>query len=151
MSSAFFTRKWWCSLELFTYEELAVDSGYDYAVKFNRTTKTFRHFDEFMSIIGAASPVKFDLDSNSWLVSAYTFNRLSELNEALFPDKKKQRKEAAKAKMQEAVKGEVKVVHDYDGMGADMKLQPYDYQKRVIKFAVDAETALIVSPCGSGR
>ena len=138
-------------MELFTYEELAADSGYDYAVKFNRTTKTFRHFDEFMSIIGAASPVKFDLDSNSWLVSAYTFNRLSELNEVLFPDKKKQRKEAVKAKMQEAVKGEVKVVHDYDGMGADMKLQPYDYQKRVIKFAVDAETALIVSPCGSGK
>lgn len=138
-------------MELFTYKELTANSGYGYAVKFNRTTKTFRHFDEFMSIIGAASSVKFDLDSNSWLVSTYTFDRLSELNEALFSNKKKQRKKAVKAKMREAVKGEVKVVHDYDSMGADMKLQPYDYQKRVIKFTVDAETALIVSPCGSGK
>ena len=138
-------------MELFTYKGLVADPRFDYAIKFNRTMKTFRHFDDFMSIIGAANPVKFDLDNNCWLVSAYTFNRLSELDETLFPDKKKQHKKSMKARMQEAVKGEVKVVYDYDSMGADMKLQPYDYQKRVIKFAVDAETALIVSPCGSGK
>ena len=138
-------------MELFTYKGLVADPRFDYAIKFNRTMKTFRHFDDFMSIIGAANPVKFDLDNNCWLVSAYTFNRLSELDETLFPDKKKQHKKSMKARMQEAVKGEVKAVYDYDSMGADMKLQPYDYQKRVIKFAVDAETALIVSPCGSGK
>lgn len=40
---------------------------------------------------------------------------------------------------------------DYADMGKSMKLQPYDYQKEAIKFAIDTHETLIVYPCGSGK
>lgn len=39
----------------------------------------------------------------------------------------------------------------YAEMGKDMKLQPYDYQKEAIYFAVENREALLVLPCGSGK
>jgi SNF2 family DNA or RNA helicase len=40
---------------------------------------------------------------------------------------------------------------EYQNIGAMMKLQPYDYQKQAIKFAIDQKNALIILPCGSGK
>lgn len=42
-------------------------------------------------------------------------------------------------------------IKDYEDMGKSMKLQPYDYQKEAIKFAIDTHEILIVYPCGSGK
>lgn len=39
----------------------------------------------------------------------------------------------------------------YAEIGKDMKLQPYDYQKEAIHFALEAKEALLVLPCGSGK
>lgn len=38
----------------------------------------------------------------------------------------------------------------YQEMGKNMKLQPYDYQKEAINFAIENENALLVLPCGAG-
>lgn len=38
----------------------------------------------------------------------------------------------------------------YFEMGKNMKLQPYDYQKEAIYFAINNLNALMVLPCGSG-
>lgn len=39
----------------------------------------------------------------------------------------------------------------YADMGKNMKLQPYDYQKEAIYFAISVREALLVLPCGSGK
>lgn len=39
----------------------------------------------------------------------------------------------------------------YSDMGKDMKLQPFDYQKEAIYFAIANKEALLVLPCGSGK
>lgn len=137
-------------MELFSYEKTTAE-GYDYAVRFIRNLKTFKHFDSFMAIIGNSNQVKYDIDEDCWLIQDYTYNKLVALDEELFPPKRA-KKSKAKAKMQQAIIGDSsQEVTEYASMGADMKLPPYEYQKRVIKFAVDAGTALIVSPCGSGK
>ena len=42
-------------------------------------------------------------------------------------------------------------VKDYEDVGKDMKLTPYNYQKEAIKFSLDHKNALIIYPCGSGK
>lgn len=39
----------------------------------------------------------------------------------------------------------------YLDMGKNMKLQPYEYQKEAIYFAIENKEALMVLPCGSGK
>lgn len=39
----------------------------------------------------------------------------------------------------------------YFNMGKNMKLQPYDYQKEAIYFAINNLNSLMVLPCGSGK
>ena len=39
----------------------------------------------------------------------------------------------------------------YIDVGKSMKLQPYDYQKQAIYFAVNVKEALLVLPCGAGK
>lgn len=39
----------------------------------------------------------------------------------------------------------------YAEIGKDMKLQPYDYQKEAIHFALKSKETLLVLPCGSGK
>lgn len=39
----------------------------------------------------------------------------------------------------------------YIEMGSEMKLQPYEYQKEAIYFAIQEKEALMVLPCGSGK
>jgi SNF2 family DNA or RNA helicase len=43
------------------------------------------------------------------------------------------------------------IITDYENMGINMKLNPYDYQKEAIKFGIDSLNSLIVYPCGSGK
>lgn len=39
----------------------------------------------------------------------------------------------------------------YAEMGKNMLLQPYDYQKEAIHFAIETKEALLVLPCGAGK
>lgn len=39
----------------------------------------------------------------------------------------------------------------YINIGKNMKLQPYDYQKEAIEYAVNSRNALLVLPCGAGK
>lgn len=39
----------------------------------------------------------------------------------------------------------------YNDIGKNMKLQPYDYQKEAIYYAVENKEALLVLPCGAGK
>lgn len=39
----------------------------------------------------------------------------------------------------------------YSQIGKNMLLQPYDYQKEAIHFAIERQEALLVLPCGSGK
>lgn len=39
----------------------------------------------------------------------------------------------------------------YADMGKNMLLQPYDYQKEAIYFAINIKEGLLVLPCGSGK
>lgn len=39
----------------------------------------------------------------------------------------------------------------YIEMGKNMKLQPYDYQKEAIYYAIENKNALLVLPCGAGK
>ena len=43
------------------------------------------------------------------------------------------------------------VAPPYMDMGKDMKLQPYEYQKEAIHFAINNLNSLMVLPCGSGK
>ena len=40
---------------------------------------------------------------------------------------------------------------DLSVIGSGLKLPPYQYQRELIKFCLDTETTMLVSPCGSGR
>ena len=40
---------------------------------------------------------------------------------------------------------------DYMNIGKDMKLQPYEYQKEAINFAINNNEGLLVLPCGAGK
>ena len=140
-------------MELFECIEQGKE-GFDYGVRFVNNRQTFRYFDQFMDIVGNAKPMKYDYDTDYWWITEHDYKKLVALNSKAFPSKAEKR-EKHKAKMKAAIinteaAGELEVA-DYDKMGADMKLQPYDYQKKVIKFALDAENALVVSPCGSGK
>ena len=42
-------------------------------------------------------------------------------------------------------------ITNYENMGSHLKLEPYKYQKEIIKFCLDRENALIVAPCGAGK
>ena len=39
----------------------------------------------------------------------------------------------------------------YNDIGKNMKLQPYDYQKEAIYYAIENKDALLVLPCGAGK
>ena len=39
---------------------------------------------------------------------------------------------------------------DLSAIGSGLKLPPYQYQRELIKFCLDTETTMLVSPCGSG-
>ena len=134
-------------MELFICEKIENDpDNMEYAIKFNRTPKTVAHFDKFMELVGKIYDKKFDFDRRAWKMTSGDVDVLRAADERLFPPKK-----TMKQKMKTLIDVDKKIVTDYDDIGKDMKLQPYDYQKEITKFALDAKSALIVAPCGSGK
>lgn len=127
---------------------------YPYIVRFNAAdpaTKPF--FNNFTQLIGDVS-ARYDLTQQGWLVSQSGMEAFYALDSRLFSTTIKtavRKYETTKEKMSHLIDIKSTAVQGAESMGSMMKLQPYPYQKEIIKFCLDAKTALIVSPCGSGR
>ena len=134
-------------LELVTVEKLSDNGQYDYAVRLNeKSGKALRNFDMFAMLVGNFEYKEYDIEKDIWLIQASDYEKLEKLDAKLFPPKVK-----LGDKMASRFQTQVKEVSGWESMGEGMKLQPYPYQKEIIKFCLDAETALIVAPCGSGK
>lgn len=100
---------------------------------------TKRQFNEYINKVMALPDKEWDITEKCWTI----------------PISKKPFLENAFKNVEylEEVNNDTKVttVTDYDDMGKNMKLTPYDYQKEAIKFALDNKNILIVYPCGSGK
>ena len=116
-----------------------------YAIKFN-STQCFSHFDDFAYLIGQIN-AKFNVKDGSWLIRNEDFQLFQELDLRLYPPKT----QLIKTTTNSLIKANKKTVSNYNSIGATMKITPYEYQKRVIKFMLDTKHCLIVSPCGSGK
>lgn len=109
------------------------EDGYNYGVAFSNEDKKF--FNVFSSILGKISDKRYDFNFGTWLVREETKDYLlSEEKKIVGEDKK--------------LPKPVKKIPD---ITEGLKLQPYPYQKEVIRFCVAQEKTLIVLPCGSGK
>lgn len=134
-------------MTLVTVEKLTDNNLYDYAIRLNeKSSKAVKNFDLFAQLVGNFKHKEYDLANDVWLIQASDFVKLEKLDAYLFPPKRN-----LGDKMGSRFQTQVKEVSDWESIGADMKLQPYSYQKEIIKFCLDAETALVVAPCGSGK
>ena len=121
---------------------------YLYAVKFNNDdAKVIKHFDAFAGLLARLRSKKFDISTGEWIITQNGYNAFELLDKELF-EKAPATFEAPKLYYENA---EEKIVVDYENVGEDLKLPPYEYQKQLIKFCLDTENALIVAPCGSGK
>ena len=134
-------------MELLIVRKLDGSNGYDYAVNLNeKSQKAIRNFDLFAQMVGNFNHTEYNLEQDVWFIQAQDFAKLEALDARLFPPKRK-----IGDKMASRFQTQVKEVSDWESMGADMKLQPYPYQKEIIKFCLDAENSLVVAPCGAGK
>lgn len=134
-------------MELVTVEILGSDSEYDYAVKLNeKSNKAVRNFDLFAHLVGNFEHKEYDIENDAWLIQAKDLAKLEKLDAHLFTPKRTLGENIASR-----FQTQIKEVSGWEDMGADMKLSLYNYQKEVIKFCLDAETAIICLPCGSGK
>lgn len=120
------------------------DAQYIYAVKFNNSDKkVIRHFDDFANLIGKLRLKKFDVSTGEWIITQNGYESFLNLDEKIFN----------RTIFPPVIfdKIEEKIITDYENIGNGLKLQPYDYQRQIMKFSLDAENSLIVAPCGSGK
>lgn len=122
------------------YEKEKVDGGYlvRYGEKFTR--------DGFNQFAWRMSFVKNKNFSPKYLDWVYPPDGIKEINILFSIGMDKDVND-----VKEALSNVRHVVSDYDEIGKDMILQPYDYQKEIIKFILDNQGGLIVAPCGSGK
>lgn len=126
--------------------------GLDYGVAFNSTPHNAQYFNKFAEVLGFISDKKFDMSIDMWRVGEEGLEAFRRLDEKLFPPQK-----SMKEKLQNMVSVQKKEVEGWEEIGVGMKLQPYDYQKQIVKFVVDAHgkdashDTLIVAPCGAGK
>ena len=132
-------------MELFQAEKLHNDSdGMSYAVQFNHgSRKAAKSFDLYMSVLGQTD-AKFDRGAKTWKVDGRGYEMLVRLDAKLFPPKKKTPKKSI-------IRYEQKNVGDTSDLSQLTKYPLYEYQKKVVKFCLDAKEALVVSGCGSGK
>ena len=120
-----------------------------YSVKFNQKIKNAAsYFNRFINVIGRIQNKSFDSSTRSWIIDESGMKMLEAEDLRLFPAKNMNNR------YKNIIKSESKDVCDWQDIGKDMKLGLYDYQKKVVKFAVDNHdgySTLIVSPCGSGK
>lgn len=155
-------------MKLFTFQKLYNDSdGFSYGVHFSRDREAFRFFSTYSKAIGDIKNKKFDQGHDWWKITEEDYEMLLSLEESTVTKKSSkptwmativEQKKKEQAQKKKSVNKEIKLgdvptqdVTGFESMGEWMKLTPYNYQKEIIKFCLDTQTSLIVSPCGSGR
>ena len=121
-------------------------------VIFKGDRKTRKYYNEFLGLANKLSySPKIDIPTRGWIIKQDDLYRVEDIDKKAFPPKK-----TMKEKMSNLVKVKRKEVSGWESIGQGMKLQPYDYQKQIVKFIVDthgdgANDTLVISPCGSGK
>ena len=139
-------------MKLFVFKVLIQDQdSYDVTVEFSKEKEAYKFFNNYTAALGRISDKKFDTKLGKWKLRntgmlylkkvEVDINKKIAEEPPLFPIAVTVKKEAVS----------VKTITDYENMGAGLKLQPYPYQKEIIKFCLDTEKALIVAPCGAGK
>lgn len=127
--------------------ESSINNQLIYALKFNNDDRTvIRYFDEFAGLIGKLQVKQFNIDTNEWLVDNNGYEAFDNLDKRLFP-----KNNFAPAENIVVDNIPQKIVTGYESIGVGLKLPLYEYQKQIVKFAIDNVNSLIVSPCGSGK
>ena len=113
-------------------------------MKFNNdNNKAIKYFGKFAELIGRLRIKKFDSQTGEWIIGQDGYEAFERLDYDLF-----ERPVAPMLSLNGITK---KNISGYENVGENLKLPLYDYQKQVVKFAVDSENSLIVLPCGSGK
>lgn len=137
-------------MQLIEYKKIE-QYPYEYSVCFSINKKNIYYFDKYLQVIGNIRIKYYDLSSHSWLVDKAGFGMLEHLDNKIF------NKTISNNILQQAsvIKNNnvdaFYQVTDYESIGTDMKLKPFDYQKRAIKMALNNQCSIIMSPCGSGK
>lgn len=132
-------------MQIITYKKIE-NNEYDYAIKFNRTRRTIKFFNEFAQILAHPSKKTYDAQNKCWLVTSTCFEEFEALEKKIFPNKNNKLKNIIKISSED-----FNVVQDFTNIGHMMKLQPFDYQKKAIKLALDKQNAIIIGGCGCGK
>ena len=136
-------------MKLFNITQLDNDS---ILVQFVGTPRTRKYFNDFMNLHNQLTYVpEISLDPSGLIIKKEDIALVEAIENKAFPKKK-----TMKEKMSGLVKTQKKEVTGWESIGQGMKLQPYDYQKQIVKFIIDAHgddshDTLIISPCGSGK
>ena len=99
----------------------------------SRLTKNIYYFDKYLQVIGNIRIKYYDLSSHSWLVDKAGFGMLEHLDNKIF------NKTTSNNILQQAsvVKNNnvdaFYQVTDYESIGTDMKLKPFDYQNVLLR------------------
>lgn len=122
-------------------------------VVFKGSPRTRKYFNEFMGLSNKLPYTpQVNLAPHGLIIKKEDLYMVEEIEAKTFPKKK-----TMKEKMAGLVKSKKKQVAGWENIGQGMKLQPYDYQKQIVKFIVDSHgtddshDTLIIAPCGSGK
>lgn len=124
-----------------------------YEIEFNSSIQTNKYFSDYTALLGRIKS-SYDVASNKWIIDQDGLQEFEQLDAMLFPKKTSIAPKPIRKAISKTVEQTLAVSHtitDYSSMGSMMKLQPYDYQKEIIKFIIDNKNALIAAPCGSGK
>lgn len=136
-------------MRLITVKELSGEEPYSYSIKFNNTISNCRLFDKYAYILGKLREKHYDIDSSTWFITQGALDYYKILEDRLFPNKQVipvyiPHKETINEKLFRSVLG-------YEDIGSDMKLKPFDYQKKAIKLALEIGGGIIKAACGAGK
>jgi len=137
-------------MKLFETQEL--ENG-KLLVTFKGKPNMRKYYNEFMSLMyKLPEEPELDIVSRGLIIDPRYLSYVEDIDVKAFPKKK-----TMKEKMATLVKtNKKKEVTGWESIGQGMKLQPYDYQKQIVKFIVDAHgdnshDTLIIAPCGAGK
>ena len=139
-------------MKLINFVEVKASQNYKYEIKFNNVITNIRYFNEFTQVLGKLKNKQFNLKTGGWLIEEKGLSLFQAMEDRLFPPPV-----TLKEKMGKLMTQNIKKVNDWENIGIGMKLQPYVYQKQVVKFILDkhgdgdSHDTLIVAPCGAGK
>ena len=161
-------------MKLVNVQEIHSDpKGYNYGVSFINNKETSKYFSSYAKRLGGITAKQYDRIHKYWKIYKADLPFLLQVEDTAIayeqyeptPIQKEEQPEwmnmrptpqvvpqaQERQQQQEIVHKPIYKSEDYANMGKDLKLQPYEYQKELIKFCVDHPEALLICPCGSGN